>query len=237
MTNTKYVLSLFAAILLLAVGYGLAHALPYAPGQTLNPSCTPGSANCTVQGTIIDNGTVSGVNATSSTVNLNVQGTGNLNPFNVASSTGTSLLTVSANGNVTVGTTELAADGTYSQVSPDTYIAQNLYEYSDTYYHGFGQVFYRAGGTSASPTYPPSSAYFMAQRFWGYDGVHPWTEAVALVFQTTEQWSATNQGTGFFVEITPQGTTGTHRYIVMDSTDSGGISIGQPTDTASIVDS
>jgi hypothetical protein len=135
-------------------------------------------------------------------------------------------------GNVTVGTTKLAADGTYSQVSPDTYIAQNLYEYSNTYYHGFGQVFYRAGGTSASPTYPPNSAYFMAQRFWGYNGTDPWTEAAALVFQTSEQWSSTNQGTGFFMEVTPQGTTGTHRYIVVASTQSGGISIGQPTDTA-----
>ncbi len=43
MRNKKYFLSLFAAILLIATGYGLAHALPYMAGQTLDPSCVPGS--------------------------------------------------------------------------------------------------------------------------------------------------------------------------------------------------
>jgi hypothetical protein len=53
---------------------------------------------------LADNGTVAGVNATSSTVTFNVQGTaGSNSPFNVASSTGTSLFTILANGNVGVG--------------------------------------------------------------------------------------------------------------------------------------
>lgn len=52
---------------------------------------------------LIANGTVAGVNATSSTVNFLVQGTGTNNPFQVNSSTGTSLLTVLANGNVGLG--------------------------------------------------------------------------------------------------------------------------------------
>ena len=105
MRNKKYFLSLFAAIILIATGYGLDHALPYAPGQTLDPSCNPGDANCTVRGVIIDNGTVAGVNATSSTVSFNIQGSGTLNPFNIASSTGTSLMTILANGTIGVGTT------------------------------------------------------------------------------------------------------------------------------------
>src|ERR1035437_8837296 len=34
----------------LITGAGLAYAaLPYAPGQTLDPTCHPGDANCTVQ--------------------------------------------------------------------------------------------------------------------------------------------------------------------------------------------
>jgi hypothetical protein len=53
---------------------------------------------------IRDNGTVAGVNATSSSYNFNIQGTAGVNPFNVASSTGTSLLTVLQNGNVGIGT-------------------------------------------------------------------------------------------------------------------------------------
>jgi hypothetical protein len=67
------------------------------------------SATTLGTGDLLDNLTVSGVNATSSTVNFNIQGTGTLNPFNVASSTGTSLLTVLANGNVGIGTTTLLA--------------------------------------------------------------------------------------------------------------------------------
>lgn len=52
----------------------------------------------------LDNGTVAGFNATSSTVTLNVQGSGTLNPFNVASSSGTSLFQVTARGNVNIAT-------------------------------------------------------------------------------------------------------------------------------------
>lgn len=61
------------------------------------------SATTLGTGDLLDNLTVSGVNATSSTVNFNIQGTGALNPFNVASSSGASLLTVLANGNVGIG--------------------------------------------------------------------------------------------------------------------------------------
>jgi len=53
-------------------------------------------------GVLRDNGTVSGVNATSSTVSFNVQGSGALNPFNVSSSTGTMLLRVAPNGSTTI---------------------------------------------------------------------------------------------------------------------------------------
>ncbi len=56
-------------------------------------------------GDLFDNGTVVGVNATSSTINFNIQGTGTLNPFNVASSSGTSYLQVLANGAITMANT------------------------------------------------------------------------------------------------------------------------------------
>jgi hypothetical protein len=53
--------------------------------------------------TLIDNGTVLGINATSSSFTFNVQGSAGVNPFNVASSTGTSLFTILQNGNVGIG--------------------------------------------------------------------------------------------------------------------------------------
>lgn len=61
------------------------------------------SASALSTGKFIDNGTVTGVNATSSSVTFNLQGNaGTANPFVVASSTGTALLTVSPAGLVTV---------------------------------------------------------------------------------------------------------------------------------------
>ncbi|MCF7843688.1 DUF5011 domain-containing protein [Candidatus Gracilibacteria bacterium] len=56
--------------------------------------------------TLIDNGVFTGINATSSSYVFNVQATStsNLSPFNVASSTGVSLFTILANGNVGIGT-------------------------------------------------------------------------------------------------------------------------------------
>lgn len=59
---------------------------------------------------LIANGTVAGVNATSSTVSFNVQGSGNLNPFNVSSSSGTSLLQVAANGSTTISSLSVAGN-------------------------------------------------------------------------------------------------------------------------------
>ncbi len=105
MRNKKYLLSLFAAIILIASGYGLAHALPYAPGATLDPSCNPGDANCTVRGVIIDNGTVAGVNATSSTISFSLQGSSGIDPFNISSSSGSSILYVAGTGKIGIGTT------------------------------------------------------------------------------------------------------------------------------------
>ena len=53
----------------------------------------------------MDNGTVTGVGATSSTERFTVRGSGTLNPFNVASSSGSSLFFVASNGRVGIGTT------------------------------------------------------------------------------------------------------------------------------------
>lgn len=64
---------------------------------------TSGSSVST--GILLDNATVAGANATSSTVSFNVQGTTTLNPFNVSSSTGTSILFVGQNSRVGIGTT------------------------------------------------------------------------------------------------------------------------------------
>ena len=61
-------------------------------------------ANTLATGILLDNATVAGVNATSSSYTFNVQGASATDPFNIASSTGTALLTVKQTGNVGIGT-------------------------------------------------------------------------------------------------------------------------------------
>jgi hypothetical protein len=61
------------------------------------------SSTTLATGLFIDNGTVAGVNASSSSFTFNVQGSAGVNAFNVASSTGTSLFTILQNGNVGIG--------------------------------------------------------------------------------------------------------------------------------------
>jgi hypothetical protein len=63
-------------------------------------------------GTLFDNGTVAGVNATSSTVAFNVQGTSTLSSiFNVASSTAISIFQIFSSGQIVAGTTTATSFG------------------------------------------------------------------------------------------------------------------------------
>ena len=63
------------------------------------------SASTLSTGLFADNGVVAGINATSSSYTFNVQGSGGVNPFNVASSSGATLFSILANGRVGIGTT------------------------------------------------------------------------------------------------------------------------------------
>jgi hypothetical protein len=69
------------------------------------------SASTLSSGLFMDNGTVAGVNATSSSYTFNVQGSGALNPFNVASSSGSSLLSVSLDGKLKINNPNFADSG------------------------------------------------------------------------------------------------------------------------------
>jgi len=83
------------------------------------------SASALSTGDLLDNLTVSGVNATSATVSFNIQGSGVLNPFNVASSSGASLFTITANGQSGFGSTTpnatLVVEGTSSSPNLDVF--------------------------------------------------------------------------------------------------------------------
>ena len=117
----------------------------------------------------LNNGTVAGVNASSSTVSFNVQGSGTLNPFNVASSSGASELFVGSNGNVGIGTTgtvaTLSVNGTIG-------IKDNFVSSTPSALSGYGNIYSRAesdpsfnnvsyllhmDGTNGSTTFTDSS--------------------------------------------------------------------------------
>ncbi len=74
-------------------------------GGTRGYVATWASSTGVTIGTLLDNGTVSGVNATSSSYTFNIQGSSGISPLSIASSTGTSLLVVTQSGNVGIGTT------------------------------------------------------------------------------------------------------------------------------------
>lgn len=115
------------------------------------------SSSALSTGVFIDNGTVGGINATSSTVSLNVQGSTTLDPFNVSSSTGTSILRVTALGRVGIGTTtpisNFALQGTSGQTA-------NLFSLASS----SGSTLFSvtsAGATSINTSATSSSAFLI----------------------------------------------------------------------------
>jgi hypothetical protein len=60
------------------------------------------SASGLNSGITLDNGTVAGINATSSSYTYNIQAGANVNPFNIASSSGASLFSIDKSGNLSV---------------------------------------------------------------------------------------------------------------------------------------
>lgn len=101
--------------------------------------------------TIFTNGTVSGINATSSTVTFNIQGNAGTNDvLNVASSTGTSMLKIASNGRVYVGTTTSPNSSFImidAGVSSSSNEAINIYGNKNDYFED--NLFNLSGGTGA----------------------------------------------------------------------------------------
>lgn len=79
---------------------------------------------------LLTDGTVVGIRATSSTANFNIQGSGTFNPFNVASSSGISMLKVTSAGNVQLGATSansiLLTDSSNNIISTTTPLPVSL---------------------------------------------------------------------------------------------------------------
>lgn len=131
-------------LFLFAAGANLAHAFPYAPGETLDPACHPGDADCTVR-TFTASGDLSG-NASSQTV-VALQG------YPVASTTPTSSQVLQWNGSAWTPAT-LSASTSTNYWSPTS---------TGIYYNASGSVAIGA----AVPGGAPASSFAIGGKYYG----------------------------------------------------------------------
>lgn len=154
-------------------------------GGTVGFAAIWASSTSVTIGTLLDNGTVAGVNATSSTVSFNIQGSGALNPFNVSSSTGNSILHIGVNSFVGVNTstptfpiTLVGTGNTQNIFTVATSTNQRLFVVNEGFNSGGNTIGY-VGVNTTTPYMPflvvrPSAAGDSAQQNivgFSYNGV------------------------------------------------------------------
>lgn len=102
------------------------------------------SATAVSSGVLMDNGTVAGVNATSSSIAFNIQGTGTVDPLQVGTSTNTSMLYVKGStGNVGIGTSN-PSSGRLHVVGPAVGSGPTIYSSGDVVLASTADLFFGA---------------------------------------------------------------------------------------------
>jgi len=170
------------------------------------------AADALSTGILLDNGTVAGVNATSSSYTFNIQGSSGTSPFNISSSTGTSLVTVDQRGYAGIGTTTPAqllsvagnmrltgalfdssnASGTTGQILSST--GTGTAWISTSTLVGGNAITNLNGLTASSQTFATGSATGIGLNITSSGSVHTFTPTVSggylipLIASTTE-WS------------------------------------------------
>lgn len=176
--------------------------------------------NALTQGIIRDNGTVAGINATSSTINFNIQGTGTLDPFNVASSTGSPILRVTTAGRVGIGTatpvTALEVVGTIQgeqlnlETDSETYINFGYQGVNGQYIKGgFGNTFTIYDDISNEDIIRQDEADIFTDKNWTLNtGNNLSVGGTLLVIATTTLTSATTtiNGLNYYWPASVSGT-------------------------------
>ncbi len=178
-------------------------------------------------GVLIDNGTVAGVNATSSTTTFNVQGSGTLNPFNVSSSTGASYVTVQSNGNVGIGTSTPSAQFT---IVDQNNSGLRLEAYNAT--AGVNIRAFTGTGTAALPGAIATNTTMLAMTASGYDGSASGfgTAAAQIAYLSAESFTPTAHGSYMTFSTVATGTTARFERMRIDQ--SGKVGIGTFTPNA-----
>jgi hypothetical protein len=154
-------------------------------------------------GVLMDDGIVAGINATSSMYTFNIQGKAAQNPLNVASSSGDSLFSVSALGNVIVGTASSSATSTASsrfdifQTAADTSLDfLRLLSQIDTNTHTSAQnVLFRVDNTGNLFTEGSLNANALASISEVYPSNEVLDAGTVVAFGTSSPSSATSTAT------------------------------------------
>lgn len=156
---------------------------------------------------ILSNGNV-GVNTTTPTYKLEVSGSAGFAATNYA-----------------------AGGGTIVRSIGNSWANHDAFVYANSEYPAFLGL--RSRGTSAAPSYPQTNDFLMG--LWGRDAMDGYGPSnfggAAMVFSTTENWSATAKGSKITFQTTPNGTN--NSVEVMRITHDGRVGIATPAPVAS----
>ena len=168
---------------------------------------------------------VRGSGPTSSTTALLVQNSTPTELFKVLdngnANFGTGMYWDNANGRLGIGPNAPAAPLHTTSVNGEYVNA--IFQYSDTSIYGGNLIVRKSRGSNSSPTAVLQNDRLGALGFAGYDG-SIWNNSAVIFANADENWSASNRGSRFTFELTPNGSTS--RVERMRITNTGNVLIG-----------
>jgi len=166
-----------------------------------------------------------GSGTTSSTTALLVQNSTPTELFKIRddgnANFGTGMYWDNANGRLGIGPNAPAAPLHTTSVNGEYVNA--IFQYSDTSIYGGNLIVRKSRGSNSSPTAVLQNDRLGALGFAGYDG-SIWNNSAVIFANADENWSASNRGSRFTFELTPNGSTS--RVERMRITNTGNVLIG-----------
>lgn len=205
------------------------------------------SASALGTGLIRDNGTVAGINATSSSYTFNLQGTAATNPFNVASSSGTSIFSTTAFSNILMGTTtESATNKERLKIDAGTATNSGMALWGSVNDYFQSVVTNMSTGINAESGFTAQNASSTATDRFAWFGINGSNYGTSTTYSTGWRSDVTLIGRGNHMFITNASTTGnlyfmtggtatsTNTRMTITSAGNVGVASTSPTNTFSV---